>query len=109
MGEEALETFVVMTSQIINAISSEAGSYTSKFVFVNERKVGTGIIDGTKIVVHALTSPVTADFFVPCRAVTRQSVAVRCHDDISVGCHYLEVPAETPKLANRILRSTFAI
>lgn len=33
-------------------------------------------------------------------------MAVRCHDDITVGSHHLEVPAVAPELADRTLWSS---
>ena len=58
VGKESLEALVVMTSQIIYRETSEAGTYAAQTVFVYIRQVGCGIVDGRKIVVHALACPV---------------------------------------------------
>ena len=56
-----------------------------------------------------MSAVVAANLFVPCVAESRQSAAVRSYDHIVVRGHEHEVPAERPELADRTLRTTFAI
>ena len=106
---EGLEALVMMTSQPINAEATEGGTYATQAIFVGVWLVGYKLINGSEIVLHALSSVVATNLFVPLVAETRQAAAVRCHNDIIVGSHHHEVPAETPELTYGRLWTTFAV
>ena len=76
VGDERLETLVVMTGQIVDREAAERGTHGPESVFVDKRQVGHGIIYGTEIVVHALPGPVTGNLFVPRGAVAGKSATV---------------------------------
>ena len=109
MCDETLETFVVVTGEIINAESTEAGTYCTETVFIDIRQIGCCIVYGTEIILHALACPIAAYLFIPFRTESWQSATVRGNDYISVCSHYLEVPSVAPELAYRTLRSAFTI
>ena len=51
--------FIVMTSEIVYRETTEAGTYTAQTILVYVRQILGSIVDGRKIVVHALTGPVS--------------------------------------------------
>ena len=106
--DESLEALVVMTRQIVNAESSEAGTYGTQFVFIHVWQILCGIIDSCQIVFHALTSPVAADFLQPLLSESWQTTTVGGYYDIAVRSHNHEVPTVAPELGDRTLRTTFA-
>ena len=59
VSEECLETLVVMTCKIIYRETTKAGTYTAQTILIYVWKIVGCIVDGRKIVVHALTSPVS--------------------------------------------------
>ena len=107
MGNESLEALIVIACQPINGEASEGSTYATQVVGIDVRLFGH-CINGSEVVLHALTHIVATDFFVPLVAKSRQTTTVRSYDDIVVGSHHLEVPAIAPELANRALRTAFA-
>ena len=97
----------MVTGKIINREASERSTYGTHTVFVNVGQVGCRIVDGCKIVAHALTRPVAADLLAPLAAEAGQTVAVGCNDYIAVSSHNHEVPTIAPELADGALRTTF--
>ena len=107
MSNEGLETLVVVAGKPVNAISAETCTHGTKALGINPRLLGY-VVDGRKVVLHALTGVVAADLLQPLHAETGKATAVGSDDNISLRGHYLEVPAETPELANGRLRTAFA-
>ena len=97
-----------MTGKIIYREATETGSYSTQTFAVDERKVGSCIVDSAQIVVHALAGPVATHFLIPFRTKSRQTSAVRGYHYVTVGCHNLEIPAITPELGNRTLWPSLA-
>ena len=108
VGDECLEALLVDTGQIVDRESAERCSNSTQTVLVNKRQRIGGKVDGTQVVLHTLTSPITADLFLPLLSEAGQTVTVRSHNDVAVGSHHLEVPAVAPELAYRTLRTTLA-
>ena len=107
VGDERLESFVVVSGEPIDAVASETCADGAEAGAVNVGFSGE-VVDGGKIVLHALTGVVAADFFKPFHAEAGETAAVRGDDDIVVRRHDLEVPAVTPELTDGRLRSSFA-
>ena len=96
-----------MTCQPINRVTAKAGSYTSQTVFIYIR-LFSYVVDGTQVVVHAVTSVVCTDIFQPFHTESRQTATVGSNDDIVVCCHELQIPAIAPELADRTLWTSLA-
>ena len=107
VGNECLEALVVMSGQPIHRKSSEAGTYTTQTITIHKRLFGH-FVDSREIILHTLTTVITADSLVPFQSEARKSATIRSYDDITVGGHNLHVPTITPELAYRTLRTTFA-
>ena len=95
-----------MTCEIIDTETSEAGTHSTQLVFVNIRQVLGSIVDGSKIILHALTCPVATDLFQPFLSETRQTTTVGGYYHVTIRSHDHEVPTIAPELGNRTLRST---
>ena len=93
MGNEALETLVVMASEVIDAEATERGANGSETVAIDIRQTVAGIVDGRQIVLHAQAGPVARDFLAPLAAEARQAVAVGGNDDVALLSHDAEVPS----------------
>ena len=88
-------------------VASEACAYTAQAVGVDVWLLGD-VIDCCKQVAHAVAAVVGTDLPVPRVSETREAATVGSDDNISVGCHNLEVPAVAPELAHRRLGTTLA-
>ena len=107
VSNEGLEALVVVAGKPVNAISAEACTHGTKALGINPRLLGY-VVDGRKVVLHALAGVVAADLLQPLHAETGKATAVGSDDNISLRGHHLEVPTETPELANGRLRTAFA-
>ena len=108
VGDESLEAFVVVAGQPIDRECPVAGTDAAQLVLVDVRFLADGI-DGGQVVFHVLSGIVAADLFEPFHAESRHAAAVRCYDDVVVGCHDLRVPAVAPELADRALGAALAV
>ncbi len=99
---------VVMTGEPINRETAIACTDSADMICVYIRTrfdvIGRGIV-----VLHVLTAVITGDLTVPCSSESRNSVAVGCDYDVSVRCHYHEVPAIAPELTYSLLWSALTI
>ena len=95
-----------MTCEIVNAEATKAGTHSTQLVFVNIRQIFCSIIDGSQIILHALTCPVATDLFQPFLSETRQTTTVGGYYHVTIRGHDHEVPAIAPELGNRTLRSS---
>ena len=86
--------------------TSEAGTYATQAVFVDERFF-RHFVNGSEVVLHALAAIITADGFVPLYTEARKTTTVGSYDDIVVCRHNLEIPTVAPELADGTLRTTF--
>ena len=96
---EGLETLLMIACQPIYAISTEACTYGTKALGVYPWFL-CNIVYGREIVLHALTRVVTADLLQPFHAEAGETTTVGSYDNITLGCHNLEVPTIAPELAN---------
>ena len=106
--DEGLEPFLMMTGEPIDAEAAVTGSYTAQSVFIHVR-LFRHIIDGREVIFHVLTTIVAADFVVPFTAEAGHAPAVRCHNDVVVSGHHLEIPTVGEELAHRGLRTTLTV
>ena len=84
MRDESLEALVMMTCEIIDGETSEAGSNSTQFIFIDIGQILRSIVDGSQIVFHALTCPVARDLFQPLLSEARQTATVGGYDDIAL-------------------------
>ena len=105
VGDKRLETFIMMTCQPIYGESTEAGAYTTQAILIYIRFLGY-LVNSSEIVFHALSAIIAADSLIPFQAKSGKTPTVRCHDNIVISRHDLEIPAVRPELAHRALRAT---
>ena len=98
----------MVSGQPVDGEAAEAGADASQVVTVNKRLL-RHLVDGRQVVLHALSAIIAADGFIPLRAKSGHAAAAGSDDDVVVGRHHLEVPAEAPELAERALRAAFTI
>ena len=94
-----------MTCQPIYGESTEAGAYTPQAILIYIRFLGY-LVNSGEIVFHALSAIIATDSLIPFQAKSGKPPTVRCHDNIIISRHDLEIPAVRPELANRALRAT---
>ena len=105
--DEGFEALVVVSCEPIDAESAEGSPYAAKVVAV-DIGLAANLVNGSQVVAHALPAVIAADGSIPLIAEARQPTAVGRHHDIALRRHCHEVPAVTPELAHRRLRSALA-
>ena len=67
------------------------------------------IVDSREVVLYVLSRVVARNLVEPLLTERRQATTVRCHYDIALCCHKLEVPTIAPELRNYTLRATLTV
>ena len=104
---KALKRFVVVAGQPVDTETAERGADCTEALAVHIR-LGSDVVNGGEIVLHAEAGVVTADLFEPFFAESGQTAAVGGNDDVALCGHDLEVPTIAPELADGTLGTAFA-
>src|SRR5690606_10828552 len=93
VGNHRAKSLLVVPHQPVHGVATKAGPHGPGASGVNVRLPEHFIGRGEDIL-HRLSTPITADLIVPRLAKTGKSATVRSQDDVSLGGHEMEIPAE---------------
>lgn len=108
VGDEALETFLVMSGKPIDAIATERSTDRTEVFGVAPWFFGD-IVDGSEVILHTLTSKVAGYLFVEGLSETWYAMSVRENNHIAISLHDRDIPTRAPELRDCTFRSALTI